>query len=471
MSQLTKFCLLCQLIASTFVSANLAAQEKKFPLEVGYDKAQLYQTEIRIEHAGSVAVVSSDEDREVQEYPIDVQGHLKYHERFIGSPSKPQAIRLFKIARAKMKIDKANLNSELAASNRRIVSRIKTEDGNRFQFASVDSVLQQKELELIKNPCDPLSFAGVLNRPEVVVGSNWEPDRDDLARLLSVDRVIYSTVKFEVAQVKDDLAKIHIVGKLKAEVDDTLTDMAIAGVVQLDRQERFVRALRMTINENRRPGQIAPGFDGQTKIDLQTTKAEEVKELSFDELKEIARTKTIRNSLRWVADTGNFELTFDPAWKMISSEGEAAILRFVENGDLLTQCSIVRLPSRPADNPLTLNDFKAEVAKMIAKDANSRIEQVDEITNGHGLRTMKVLVSGEEQEIRMNWLYFNVSDVDGRQVTFVFMLEEQVFPRVASAAQRLIDGFAFHHNDPKQKLNSEKPESRDAKAEVGSAVR
>ena len=38
-----------------------------------------------------------------------------------------------------------------------------------------------------------------------------------------------------------------------------------------------------------------------------------------------------------------------------ASEEDAAILRYLENGDLLAQCNIVSLASRPADKPLLLD--------------------------------------------------------------------------------------------------------------------
>jgi hypothetical protein len=463
----------CQLVAFACVSSGGFAQDKaqipqNISLEVGYDKNQLYETEVRIEHSGTVIIETSDKERQVRQYPIDVKGHLKFHERFIGTAAKPQAVRQFSIGQAKMLIDKTDLTTELEKTNRIIVSRIKSDTGNKYQHASVESILQQRELELLRNPCDPLSFGGILNRAKVAVGKAWEPDSDALARLMFVDRVIYSTVTLKLTELNERSAKLHLVGKIKAEVDDTLTEMAVAGIIQVDRELRIVNALRMTINEHRRAAQIAPGFKGQTKIDLVSQPSNEViEELSLNSLKEIAKTKVIRNVLRWASDSGNFALVYDPAWKMITTEDEAAILRFVESGDLLTQCSIVRLPSRPADKPLGLKDFQEEVAKIITKDPNSRIEQADEGTNANGLKTLRVLVSGVEEEVRMNWLYYNVASSDGRQVTFVFMLEEQVFDRVESTAQRLVDGFVFNKVGSKLKLESELPETRDAKSQTG----
>lgn len=434
------YCVLATLMP---ITGGGYVQGQSYSVEAGYDKNQVYQVDLQFEHAGTVFIEYHDKDKEDQQFPLEVNARLKYHERFIGSTAKPQSVRSYDSASAAIQIDRTKLNTKLAQENQLIVSRIKTDAGNKFQFASVNGILQQKELELIKNPGDPLALPGILNHFQSAVGAQWEPGRDALARLLSVDRVIYSDVKIELKEADETLAKMHIVGKLKAEVDDTLTEMAIAGVIHLNREKRVVNSMRLTINENRRSAQIAPGFQGQTKIDLKIAPVEEVPQLSLESLREIAQTKTIRNVLKWVAESGKFQLTYDPNWKMITSDDEAAILRYVDNGDLLTQCSIVRLPSRPVDNPLSLKDFESEVAKIIAKEPSSQITRAEQEQGTDGIKILKVLVRGIEEEVPMNWLYYNIADPQGHQVTFVFMLEETLLSRVTQAAQKLVEGFAF----------------------------
>jgi hypothetical protein len=445
-------------------SAKVPLQDRSYGIEAQYDKAKVYQVEVQLEHAGTVLIEYHDKEIQDQKFPIHVKAGLNFYERFIGSPTKPQSVRFYQDATASIQIDQAKLDSKLNPENRLIVSRIKTDTGNKFQFASVNDILQQKELELIKNPGDPLALPAILSHFQSAVGSTWEPDRDALARLLALDRVIFSDVKLELKEADAKTVKLHLIGKLKAEVDDTLTEMAIAGVIYLDPEQRMPRAMRLTINENRRAAQIAPGFQGQTKIDLKIAACSEVPQLTTEALREIAQTKTIRNVLKWVGESGSFELTYDPNWKMITSDEEAAIFRFVDNGDLLTQCSIVRLPSRPANKPLSLTDFESEVAKIISKDSQSRIVQSSENSNLHGAKCLRVLVSGIEEQVPMNWIYYNIAAGDGRQVTFVFMLEEQVVGRVTTAAEKLVDGFAFAKQS--RETNAEtanRPDERDAK--------
>jgi len=441
--------------------AGWSDPEAELDIKIAYDKTKVYRVEYLIEHSGEVVVEYVKEEDKNQTLPIDVKTRLEYHERFLGTALQPQAVRLYDRAKADIKLNQKDLSNELEKENRLIVTRIKTDDGNKYQIASAEGVLSQKELELLKNPADPLSYSGLFSKTKVKPGDSWEAERDSLARLLFVDYVTHTDVKIELKEVKDRHAKLHIIGRVRAAVDDTMTEIALAGIAQVDLQEGMVTGLRMNLDENRQSAQIAPGYSGRSKIDVRISYAEPLPQLAPESLRQLAQSRAIRNQLRWLADNKAFELRYDPAWKLISADTDAAIFRFVENGDLLTQCNVVRLASRPADNPLALSDFRNEVAKAIAKDPNSKIVNADQGKNAHGHQVLRVLVSGIEEDVLVNWIYYNVASADGRQVTFIFTAEEQVLNRVMLPAQQLVDGFLFYPKET-SRIEGESPALRGA---------
>ena len=459
------------LVSAAFF-VNIATAQDTFDIDVNYEKGQQYRVQSQIEHAGTVTVDYAEKDTPPQHLEIDVKARLDYHERFVGSAAKPQAVRFYSQSHADIQLDKASTESELLDCNQLIVARINSESGNCYQIASVEDTLQQRELELLKNPADPLSLAGLLNKKQVKIGAEWEPSRDNLARFLFVDHIIASDVKLTLKEAGDNVAKVYITGRTKAEVDDALTEMTVTGVLQIDLAAKLVTGLRLNVIEVRRPGQIAPGFEGKTKVDLRIALHEGIPQLSTDALKSIAQSKSIRNLLKWRSDSGKFVLKYDPAWKIIAAEDEAAVLRYVENGDLLAQCNIVRLASRPADKPLSLADFEKEVTTIISKDPTSHVIGAEQTTSVAGLKALRVTVKGVEEEVPLNWVYYNVASPDGRQVTFVFTLEEAIAGRVELAARKIVDGFVFHSEKSNLKSGpqSEEPKSHDAKA-AGNSIR
>ena len=100
----------------------------------------------------------------------------------------------------------------------------------------------------------------------------------------------------------------------------------------------------------------------------------------------------IEQRLQW--QSPGVKLKYDPRWRVIASESEAAIMRFVSSGDLLAQCNIIQLPARPANNPLTLKGYREEVARIIAADDFATIVNAKEFKTDNAVRGLSVMVEG-----------------------------------------------------------------------------
>ena len=129
--------------------------------------------------------------------------------------------------------------------------------------------------------------------------------------------------------------------------------------------------------------------------------------------------------------------------KLIAGESDTAIMRFIDKGELLSQCTVVMLPRRAANEPLELNKYKREIAKMVEKDTEAKLIKSDQIKTKTGMKAMSVVVAGEEEGLPVNWIYYHIEAKDGRQMTFVFTLAESVADRVVGAANQLINEFEF----------------------------
>ena len=457
-----------------------AAADETYDLHVTQQKNVHYRIQSQYQHSGSVIVRHAGKDEVDQNLKIDVRARLDYHDRSLSSSKNLQSVRYFNKSIAAIKVDGGSTKSTLADSNQLVVVRVQPEEGNQFQIASIAGMLEQHEMDLLKNPADPLTLSALFESQPVAVDGQWTPDHDSLARFLAIDRVHHSEVNMKLKSVDNDLAKVYMVGQVKGDVDDVQTSMTVAAIFQVDLNSHLVSAVRLNITENREPGQVAPGFEGQTKVDLQIAKDSNIDQLSDESLKKVVGSGTIRALLKWVADSGSFSLQYEPSWKMIGSADEAAILRYLEKGDLLAQCNIVRLASRPANKPLLLEEFKAEVTKVIAADETAHVVGASETRTRNGLKALQVSVRGVEEEVPLNWFYYNVASADGRQVTFVFTLEEEVAGRVETVARKMVDGFAFHALPEKSRLEQRtkakqdalsKPTARDAKIPPSATTR
>jgi len=128
---------------------------------------------------------------------------------------------------------------------------------------------------------------------------------------------------------------------------------------------------------------------------------------------------------------------------MITAEQEAAILRYMSNGTLLAQCNVVQLPSRPATKPLSMREYKTEIAKIATADPNAKLVSANEFKTKENASAFRVEVTGLEENVPVTWLYYHVANNDGRRVTFVFTLQGEVQDIFQPADRAMVDSLKF----------------------------
>jgi hypothetical protein len=164
--------------------------------------------------------------------------------------------------------------------------------------------------------------------------------------------------------------------------------------------------------------------------------------LNKQDLAEQFRGKKIRFEFLFDRPDSQFRLTHATDWVVIASEDKAAVFRLMDQGELIAQCNVLQLPTRPADNPLKMSQFQEEV-KRITAESNARIVDSEAFTSAAGHETYRVLVEGIESGIPFNWHYYHVAAADGRHATLVFTLEKESQEYLRLADRALVNGFVF----------------------------
>ena len=432
------------LIAIALMTGSVSFAAEGIDINLKFDRGQQHRVQMQFEHEGKV-IMQKDPEREEEDFrklPMKTIAKLGYFQRFTGKGDDIQAIRFYNQAKGKYSILKGETGASLKDNNRLVVVRVKPESDKRIQMASVVNTLAQQELELLRNPVDPLAVASLVNKKDVETGKQWKPSDDGLANFLSVDRIVRNDVKVRVKEVRSGQVVLHATGKLRAAVDDVSTDMEIAAIIKikLGATDELLR-VKMNLREIRQPGQVAPGFDGTSSISLDLTPDSSCKSLTNEALARYTKGRVIEQRLQW--QSPGLKLKYDPRWRVIASEPEAAIMRFVSGGDLLAQCNIVQLPARPANNPLTLKEYKTEVARIIAADDVAKIVDAKEFKTESLVHGLSIEVEGEEGGVPVSWIYYHVNSTDGRRMTFVFTLEREIINQFEPADRKLVDGLVF----------------------------
>lgn len=427
-----------------FCAGTLKADES-LDLKVEFPAGRQFRIVAQFEHSGNVIVDSPDTTesgkQKVAFLPLNVDARLTFTQRTTGPQ---QSIRFYEQAVANITLDKGKTRPALVDSNRMIIARLKSESGKNVEMASISDTLGQDELELIRHAGDPLTLSRLINKSNLKTGQQWSPKHDDLAKFLGVQDIDRSDVKLKLKTFDANSARIYIVGTVVANADDVSTELEISGVITVDRKNNIVSALKMGVRETRPHGQVAPGFEGTSKIELAIQPTAGTPKLSSQSLTKLTKNRKIRQRVRWTSNANQFVLKYEPQWRMIAEEHDAAILRYLKKGEVLAQCNVVLLPPRPANAPLKLDDYKKEVAKMVADNTSAHLTAATESRTESGHRIVRVVVAATQEGLPIKWVYYHVAANDGRQITFVFTMAESVFNQINPVAKQLVGEFVFN---------------------------
>lgn len=431
----------------------LAGQE----VNVSVQPDDTHDVKLQIDYDGAVLIYSQGEEEGQQKetrLPLEVRARLAFEQQ--SAISDQQAIRHYQKAAAKITINEKSHTNALEQTNRTIHAYLAA---NRSQtkpvlLASEFDILQQSEQELINTPFDLLTLPGFFSKQETKINEPWSPNDQDVINVLAINRIYDNEVKLTVKTHNDRESKIYITGSATGEVDGEDVSVDLRGVALIDNQKHFVKSLRVNINESRNAGQIAPGFNGLVKLDLKVTPKKTAENIPPAV---ITRAREFRSQkLAW-KPKNSFEIYFDPRWRLITNEDQAAVMRLLDDGDLLAQCNIVQLPNLAADSVLELKEFRDEVGKII-DGSPAKVISSDKRITSRDLYVLQVEVLGEEDGVEIRWIYNHVAHKDGRRLTFVFTVEDEVYDYFANFSHSLIDSVIFK--------NVEKRESTASKSET-----
>jgi len=404
--------------------AGDAPQTKAKPHNIAINFAKGGQVQIagEYEYQGSVIVIPAavqekpnvkPKTQKPQSLPLRVSADLKYSQR---STSSGQAVRFYESAIAKINLDTGKTKPELEMANRLVIARLKDKPGMRVEMASIKNMLNQKEYELLQTAADPLSLPMLFSKKQAAVGDKWKPNLDALAKFLNVDKIITTDVKMNLKSVKNGTARVYVSGGVTANQYDVTSEISLAGYALIDLQSKQVQSLKLSTEERCPPGQISPGFEGRTRVDISFKHGVNKAALSNKALAEAMQSSRVAQRLKFESEKGDYRISYDPRWKLIAGESDTAIMRFIDKGELLSQCTVVMLPRRAANQPLALSKYKQEIARVIEGDSGARLVKSDEATTKTGVKAMSVIVASKEDGLPVNWIYYHLEAKDGRHL-------------------------------------------------------
>lgn len=357
-------------------------------------------------------------------------------------------IRRYRDAAADVRVEDAVRTTRLPADARTLRAMVQ----GATPTPSLDTgFLTREELDLLETPFDPLLLDRLLPDAAPMSGGSWTVPADAVAGLLAIDTVEAGTLDATLVEVSDGRAEVKFSGILDGAADGVPTHVVVEGTYAVPaaaaggmRLDAGITNLAVQIQERREASHVAPGFDIEARLTVARTATEERADVADAVAASAASVDRRRGAGRpgfvWHRDAaGRFDLVHDARWRVIEDGPDGLVMRLVDRGALVAQCSIIALPRAPALAPPTIAEVERDLERSLAGQFG-RLEHSSEATRSDGVRLVRVVATGRADGLPFRWIHAVLTDDDGDRVAVTCTLEDSQEKRFGTADRELLDG-------------------------------
>ena len=423
-------------------SDTSAAEHKTYRLESSKGPQRILRVKALLKVQGKLQIKSAEKDKDYRP-PVKAKSKLYYDELVLAphdhARTNRRAVRYYYVAEADVGIDQKSTQSALSESHRKIVHTV----GEQRNFFSPKGALQRDELDLLDIPADTLTVHELLPVGDVSIGQTWPQNGHVLRRWLGLDKVGHSDVKSQLISVENERATVRLSGHLTGIARGVETEMDLIAKYHFDFNEKHITRLIFDIQEKRAAGHAEPGFDVLARIQMRIQPISTSTPLADFELAQGNFNSTDNAQLiRFHSTQGGFETLHDHRWHVILDNDKTTMLRLVDDGDLIGQCNLVKLPNTPKSQPSSLSDFQEEIRKALGQNFGEFLEASENDLES-GLKTNRVVAAGTVGKLSIRWTYYQLLSPHGMRATCVFTTEAGKEDRFAGADEAIIQTFSF----------------------------
>lgn len=449
------------LVASTLAGAATIGGQ---PLAAGAEPASRVTVTLRVE--GDLFATAGAEAEPVRQ-PVAVDAAFDFLERPDDAAGPGGVARSYRKATASIDSAGSKARRRLAHDAADLLVAVQ---GTTAAPYLATGFLGREELELLELPFDSILIDGL--RPEATVSEDdaWKIPADLAAGLLTIDTIESGGITAVLEQVVDGEASLRLSGTVVGAVDGVPTRLEVTGTATAAATaaddgddadnageawhiDGRVTDLEVTIAERREAGWVAPGLDVEATLTLARSPTD-VEPGPIAGLAELAPRRADRPQgegrpgMVWHRHPGGrYAVVLDGRWRVVEDGPEGLVMRLVDRGALVAQCSILPLPRINADSPPTEETVCSDVRRSLADQFGHLAESAAD-TRDDGTRVARVVADGSADGRPFRWIHHVVTGSGGHQVAVTFMLEQAVADRFAAADRQLVEGLIVLPDPP-----------------------
>lgn len=419
------------------VSAVCTAAEK-IPLAANRTAGELTRVWVKFEVRGDLKLTSQGKETKT---PLAVVGDFRYDERLLAwgadFSDASRAARYYDRAEANITVDKQALPARTLADGKRLVA-VEVAGAEAAMFSPQDRFTRD-DLDLVTLPGNSLGVDRILPDEAVAVGDSWKPAADAVAVLCDLDEVDSVEVDATLKEATDSQAKCELSGAVEGRVDGVKTKLEVAAKFTFDRVRGRISWLAMSVKEQREAGDVAPGVEATSRLQMRVEPLDESQTLADASLTGLPLEPTAGLlTLLHRSAAGRFSFAHDRRWHVIADDERVTVLRLLDDGAVTAQANITPLAKQSPGKKITLETFKADVERLLGKNL-AGVVRASEKMNDRDYHVCRVDAIGKINDVDIQWIYYHVADKEGRGAAIAFTFDSKLADRFAGEDEALVN--------------------------------
>lgn len=354
-----------------------------------------------------------------------------------------RSLRHYDKAELRVTVGKDDTRNRLSDAARTIVAQ---GGADGLTLYSPKAAITHSDRDLLAMPGDALTLIAFLPPGPAKSGESWTPPSWAVQMLTGIDAVAKSTVGCKLTKAGDDSATIAIAGKLNGARDGAPTEITLDGEITYNRKRGHIAALKLKQHETSKPGPVSPALDVTAEIRMDRAITKDAGPLASRIAARLSLDPTAALlKLRFDAsDAVHFDVDRD--WHVVFQRKGFAILRLLDEGNLVAQVNVRLLPTAGSGKRISEEQFQRDIAAALGERIKQvvKAEQIKPKNKTGDTRFLyRVTVDGKDNGIDMQWRYYLCASPSGGQVSLVFAVEKKLIEQLADRDVGFVLGLRF----------------------------
>lgn len=441
------WCGFAALAAVVFASSPLWAQDGNsgdgIILQEQLETGITFEVDLALDLTGELRILA---DKEMRKISIKAQGKHHYAERILTLGETPHTTGVARVARHYDKAEASVQEGEdkslrTLRQSRRLFLVQRTKE--RLWTVCPEGPLTRSEQELTSDQFDTLALSGILPGTKGKPNDTWKLHNATVQLLCHFEGLVEQDLTGKLLEVKDDNAFFSVTGKasgidLGAQVKATVEARGV-----FDTKNRVITSLEWKQTEERDPGPVNPAGTIVSLLKLQRKKVDapphlEEKALAkFPDEKEGVSEQL--QALEFRDAKGRYELVHGREWQMVAETENHLVLRLLDRGDFIAQCTITPWAPAAKGKHLSPEDFRAAMNKTPGWELNKELI-ADEISASEGRYIYRIAAQGQMDGAEVVQHFFLIAAPTGEQVIMTFSMTPRMVEKLGARDVNLVGG-------------------------------